>query len=437
MRKSAKLILLASALSIAPAAAQEDVSPPAPAPFSEDALARGKAADPARSYAEAFSVPAATARERLALQDEAVAYAQTLLASNPQGFVDLAIRHTPNFRIVIYYNKDIDRTALTSAAPVALRRYLAFNPIDRSRQGLEETRQSLLSALTAADVKFGLEYDLERQKFLVTIPQGSGRASYTAALPGPLKAEVELVEGALAQDIVALYAGWWFEAAGYCTAGWPVRNSAGQEGLITAGHCGPPNQMYFSWNGGPTLTNPYPWRDTDTTFQTQDWAIYPLGSHTTERVVYIQNGTTYNGRTNNVPGVVSAYYEITYPRQPVAGQYICKNGGTTGITCGVVVATNWSGDGYRNVVKVSSSAQPYIAAGGDSGGPVFTWSADGSMAHPVGIVIGAAFLNGSPCLNTTTDPGRNTTCYFVFLPLSLIRGHDPFTVNTVHGFVTP
>ena len=34
-------------------------------------------------------------------------------------------------------------------------------------------------------------------------------------------------------------------------------------------------------------------------------------------------------------------------------------------------------------------------------------------------------------------PCLNRTCYFVFMPLAPIRGIDPFTVNTVNGFVTP
>lgn len=140
----------------------------------------------------------------------------------------------------------------------------------------------------------------------------------------------------------------------------------------------------------------------------------------------------------SVPGVVKTNHEDAPLRQPVNGQFVRKNGGTTGITCGTVVDRNFSDDTVKNLVKVSQSAQPYIAEGGDSGGPVFTWSADGSMVHPIGIMKGTGrYASGTPCRNTSSNASQNTTCFFVFMPLATIRAYAPFTVNTTSGFVAP
>ena len=106
--------------------------------------------------------------------------------------------------------------------------------------------------------------------------------------------------------------------------------------------------------------------------------------------------------------------------------------------CGTIIDKNFSDDTVKNLVKVSQSAQPYIAEGGDSGGPVFAWSADGSMVHPIGIMKGTGRnASGTPCRNTSSNASANTTCFFVFTPLTTIRAYSPFTVNTTGGFVAP
>ena len=401
-------------------------------------MARGKSANPGAAYAADLGVSLEEARDRLRLQDEAAQYASTLMSQNTTGFVDIELRHTPNFKVIIYYQKNIDRDLLTRSAPVGLRKFLVFNPINKSRGQLLQDRKAIDAALNAAGLRYGLEFSLRSGKFKLQIPEQADEAAYVAVLPEAMKADLTIVRGPMAENIDALYGGWWYTSGGYCTAGWPIRNSSGQEALLTAGHCGPPYQMYFSWRSGPTLSPLSVRAEGDNGWQTTDYAMYPLGTHTTSRVIYIQNDTQYNGYTNRVPGIVTTYYEITYPRQPVNGQYVCKNGGTTGLTCGMIVDKNFSDSNNKNLVKVSQSAQPYIAEGGDSGGPVFAWSADGSMVHPIGIMKATARnTDGTACRNTSSTAYSNTTCFFVFMPLTTIRGYAPFTINTTGGFVAP
>lgn len=431
---SAAIVALLPSLALA----QAGGPPPTPPELNDEAIAKGRSSDTSRAYAEAFGVNATEAKDRLAAQDRAVVYAEGLLSSDPSGFVDLEIQHEPSFKIVVYYNKSIDRQKLTSAAPVELRRYLVFNPINKARDEIRADRQAVSQALAAAGLQYGLEFSLRRGEFILEIPVNADEARYRAVLPPLTRANISVVRGATSVDAAGLYGGYWFEAGGYCTAGWPIRNSAGTEGLLTAGHCGPPYEMNFSWNSErPILAPAWARKDELRGYQTLDHAMYPLGRHTTTRVINIENNRVYRGETNTVPGIVTAFYEIASPRQPVRGQYLCKMGSTTGLTCGIVADINFNGDGQWNVVKVSQSAQRHIAEGGDSGGPVFSWSSDGSMVHPIGIMKRTARVNDQVCRNSSSTASNNTTCYFTFIPLTTIRAYDPFQVNTVDGFRSP
>jgi hypothetical protein len=413
---------------------------PVPLPFSEESVARGKTSNPAEGYAKDFGVSVADAKDRLALQEKALTYAQSLFESGPSEFVNIAIRHTPNFKITVYYEKSIDRAALTRSAPVELRKYLNFNPINKSRTTLDQERASIADALRAANLPFGLEFDFETARFGLEIPEGADAAKYTSAIPQTLIPKIDIRRNNLAVDVAAIYGGWsWSNGTGNCTTGWPIRDSAGKEAILTAGHCVPPNSMTFPWlSGSPTLTTVSA-RGSDTTLI--DYAMFTLGTHTTSRVINIQNESSFvnaDGTKNFIPGITTAYYEITAPVIALNGAYVCKQGKTTLLTCGSIVDTSYSDSKGSNLVKVSKSSQGNIGMSGDSGGPVFIWFADGSQVKPLGIVKGANPPSTTvACKNTSTVAANNTNCFFTYTTLRNIRSYSPFTINTTGGFVSP
>jgi hypothetical protein len=413
---------------------------PAPPPFSEDLVAKGKTSNPAEGYAKDFGVSVADAKDRLALQEKTIAYAQNLFESGPSEFVNIAIRHTPNFKITVYYDKSIDRAALTRSAPVELRKYLNFNPINKSRATLDQERASIADALRAANLPFGLEFDYETARFGLDIPEGSDATRYASVIPQTLIPKVDIRRNNMSVDAAAIYGGWsWSSGGGSCTTGWPVRDSAAKEAILTAGHCVPPNSMNFPWwSGSPTLTTV---SSTGSNTALIDYAFFTLGTHTTSRVINVQNESTFvnsDGTKNYIPGITTAYYEIIAHVIALNGAYVCKQGKTTLLTCGSIVDTNYSDTKGSNLVKVSKSAQGNIAMSGDSGGPVFIWSADGSQVKPLGIVKGANPPSTTvACKNTSTVAANNTNCFFTYTTLRNIRGYSPFTINTTGGFVAP
>ena len=97
-------LCLSSLVACLPAAllAQQSPAPSPPIPFAADSIEKGKAANPADSFAKAFGVSLDQAKERLRLQDFAAQFASDLVTTAPAGFVDLEIDHVPNFKITIY-----------------------------------------------------------------------------------------------------------------------------------------------------------------------------------------------------------------------------------------------------------------------------------------------------------------------------------------------
>lgn len=347
------------------------------------------------------------------------------------------------FKVIVYYTKTVDRNTMTSLAPTELRRYLVVRPLSMARSSIEADQKVIVATLRDAELPFGVEFDLSTDRFRITIPDLSRESDYRAKFPASFARRISFVSGGVSQDTAAIYGGWWWHnSGGRCTTGWPVRNSAGQEALLTAGHCLPPASMEFSnwWTGAPTLTTVSSSDNRIVFGQSIDYAFFTLGTHTTSRVINIQNESSYvnaDGSRNYVPGIVTAYYEIASPVLVSNGAYVCKEGSVTLLTCGYIVSTSYSDSNVSNVAKVSKSAQGNIAAAGDSGGPVFGWTNSNSQVVPLGIVKSAYLPGGLPCKNTSTTATTNTVCFYTFLPLRTIRGYAPFTINTVNGFVAP
>jgi hypothetical protein len=432
MNKSVFLIApLTALLGAATATAQS-----APPPYSEELVAKGKTSDPSISYAQTFGVSQAVAKERLGLQEQASVYAQSLLESGQAGFVSLAIKHTPNFKVTVFYEKGADHAAMMRAAPVEIRKYLVFNPFNKSRAKVDQDRDAIINPLRAASLPFGLEYDYETDRYSLEIPHGADQAKYTAAIPSALQTQVDIRRNALAVDAAAAYGGVFFTTGPYnCTSGWPIRNSSAAEAILTAGHC-TPDSMGFS--GGPTLTT-VSFRNAASEVATYDYAMFNLGTNTTSRVIYVYNDniTNADGTKNYMSGFTSAYYEVAAPLALTSGQFVCKSGYRTRLTCGTVVDTNYSDSSNSGNVKVSKSAQGNIGNHGDSGGPVFVWTNANSQVRPLGIFKGTNATGDVPCKNTSTVAANNTACFFTVMPLKKIYGRTPYQVNTVGGFVIP
>ena len=146
-----------------------------------------------------------------------------------------------------------------------------------------------------------------------------------------------------------------------CTTGFTVRNSAGARGVSTAGHCG--NSQSLS---GYALT-----------FRGEAYSgSYDVQWHNA-------SGHTYP----NTIKVSTSTRSITATRSrgsQTVGSQVCKQGKTTGYTCGTISTTSYCASGACTWVRVAGNGTN-LSEGGDSGGPWFSGNtAYGSHTYGIG-----------------------------------------------------
>jgi streptogrisin D len=162
---------------------------------------------------------------------------------------------------------------------------------------------------------------------------------------------IESTPGTLSTTISggeAIYAG----GGGRCSLGFNVRNSAGTQYFLTAGHCTNISASWYSNSSQTTYLGPR----TGTSFPGNDYGIVRYDSTITRPGnVYLYNGT---------------YRDITGAGNAYVGQSVSRSGSTTGVRGGSVTAVNatvtYSQGSVYGLIRTTVCAEP-----GDSGGSLF------------------------------------------------------------------
>ncbi|MGN9807160.1 S1 family peptidase [Micromonospora sp. L32] len=149
----------------------------------------------------------------------------------------------------------------------------------------------------------------------------------------------------------AIYAG----GGGRCSLGFNVRNSAGTQFFITAGHC---TNISASWYSNSAQTT-YLGARTGTSFPGNDYGIVQYNSSVSRPGnVYLYNGS---------------YQDITAAGNAFVGQSVRRSGSTTGLRSGSVTAlnatVNYAEGSVSGLIRTNVCAEP-----GDSGGSLFAGS---------------------------------------------------------------
>ncbi|MEV0222547.1 S1 family peptidase [Streptomyces sp. NPDC050704] len=142
----------------------------------------------------------------------------------------------------------------------------------------------------------------------------------------------------------AIYATSW-----RCSLGFNVKNSAGADYFVTAGHCTDGAGTWYSNSGRTTVLGP----TAGSSFPTNDYGL----------VRYTNTSITKSGTAGNV--------DITSAATPSVGTNVIRTGSTTGTRTGRVTALNatvnyGSGDIVYGMIQTTVCAEP-----GDSGGPLY------------------------------------------------------------------
>ncbi|MBV1942038.1 S1 family peptidase [Streptomyces sp. BV286] len=142
----------------------------------------------------------------------------------------------------------------------------------------------------------------------------------------------------------AIYATSW-----RCSLGFNVKNSAGADYFVTAGHCTDGAGSWYSNSGRTTVLGP----TAGSSFPTNDYGL----------VRYSNTGVTKSGTAGTV--------DITRAATPAVGTNVIRTGSTTGTRTGRVTALNATvnyggGDVVYGMIQTTVCAEP-----GDSGGPLY------------------------------------------------------------------
>lgn len=296
-----------------------------------------------------------TAREEVAVADEARQLQEILERDYPEEFAGMWLQHEPEFRVVVAF---VSGNTLPTRELVSTRleRYLETRTHKYSLQELDGIASSLpihVASGYGTDVRANqIVLDVlagdaasARESLLGVVPTGSVRVEEVPYLPRP---------------IANMYAGLLFTGTcaplGSATFGWSVeKDGTTLKGISTAGHA--PNCVSYA---GVALV-----------FQNESLAGNSDSQwHTSTHTEIAQFKWHEDGSVRNVTAKRS-YANV------VVGDLVCKYGITTGYECGNVEEKNWDPDGPFNPlaakwVEVENCGDPDdLAEDGDSGGPVF------------------------------------------------------------------
>jgi streptogrisin D len=231
-------------------------------------------------------------------------------------------------------------TAKSVTASGATPRY-----VTHSGAALAAADSTLKATLKTPGTSFGL--DPVSNKIVVTADETVTGAKLAAvkAIVAKLgdKATFESVSGTLRTTISggdAIYAG-----GGRCSLGFNVRNSAGTNYFLTAGHC---TNIASTWTNGSTTLG----TRSGTSFPGNDYGI-----------------VRYTNTTITKSGAVGSQ-DITSAGTPAVGATVYRRGSTTGLRSGRVTAlnstVNYAEGSVSGLIRTSVCAEP-----GDSGGSLY------------------------------------------------------------------
>jgi len=306
----------------------------------------------ASSYARSQKVSVREAVRRLKLQKVIGQLNASLTEAERGSFAGLWIEHSPKYRVVARFTDDHAKERVAAyVAGTELEGLIDVEPATFSWEELEAVQASTHHLVRQLGVRVDSEINVKTNWVQVY-------SVHPEELAVRLKrAGMELPAGAVVQKVKRLilpeadiYGGLPIST---CTTGFSVQNGSGTRGVLTAAHCS--NTQSYS---GSALT----YQSGDITGnQDVQWHTAP--------------GFTVTNQFDSGIGIRSCTATESRSNQAV-GDYVCKNGKTTGYACGSISSTTLAPSHVTSpsatFIRVNND-QGYanLSSGGDSGGPWF------------------------------------------------------------------
>lgn len=387
-----------------------------------------------------YNISQDEAEKRIGLQGDIIELSEKLNQQNDPNYADMYIQHEPVYKIVLLFTDNKDRLDFIKTLDPKMQRWVQVKQAKRSRDTYNRELEKINELLGSSNIDYTAEYDLESQKYLITVEDKQKvstvkRALSDIGLQGDFKVEVGVVPKV--EDVSnyrsgdKIYAGeaLWSSSASaiskptaYCTLGYAVTYKSGttlKKGILSAGHC--PTTLYANVSGRAIkLSNPIVRKNKknysngtagDGLSDKYDYQIWDVTG------IDVNNQVKYKDM-NGIPefpssGIFNLTSIVSFNNQK-KGMVACKSGANTGITCGTITNGNVTRDSASGWIMVGNSAQRDISTGGDSGSPWFLYP--GTSTNITGLGIHTA--------------GSDNPDIAIYMPIDYIDDHIS-SVNTI------
>ena len=199
----------------------------------------GALARDAQSYADDYGVSVAEARQRLELQIEAGRLGASLTANEGETFGGLWIEHRPRFKVKVGFTDGGDKTLSRYQKSADLAAVIESVAAATTLGELIDVQGSAKTAISRTSVAAELGVNVAENLVDVYTPdaQALKDALDDRGEELPSKARIKEVSALSAHTHGSKIHGG--EHLTTCTSGFSVKNSAGTQGITTAGHCRP------------------------------------------------------------------------------------------------------------------------------------------------------------------------------------------------------
>jgi len=312
----------------------------------------------AKIYASDVGIDLDEAVRRLQLQDSAGKLNDELTAKEQDTFAGLWIQHKPEFRIIVQFTRDGEKTVQPYIEKGPLADIIEVRSAKVTLAELETIQTTGLPIISklGIPVDSGINVFENRVEIYVVERERLDDALRKANIQLPDSVTVIKVDQ-LSSETANIYAGLSLSS---CTSGFSVRNSSGTKGILTAGHCS--NSISYSGTNLPIQSEAY--------YGAYDVQWHTAPGFTVKNWAYdgIAGGTTPNYRT------------ITASKNranQAINEFVCKYGKVTAYGCGYIIDKNFQPNyvpnGLPTFMRVHRDGVD-LCEGGDSGGPWYSGS---------------------------------------------------------------
>ena len=359
-------------------------------------------AQDAKMYAAEYGIDIASAIYRLELQDLAGDLDAKLYEKEAGTFAGLWIQHTPEFRIIVQFTHDGEKTIQPYIENEPLEDYVDIRTAKVSLAELEVAQTTALLKVRNQGIPIESGINVFENRVELFVIERSRLETLIQETKIQISENVEIVTvDTLSANTVDIYGGL---ALSSCTSGFSVKHINGVTGIITAAHC--PNDL--SYNG------------TNLTFKgSAEGGSYDVQWHAVPG--FTVRNLLFDGLSNRY------IYSTKHRDNLVVNEWVCKYGKTTGYGCGNIIDKNylpttpdhtWSARFIRVHHEGIDLSEP-----GDSGGPWFLGNtAYGIMRSQIGDDAIFMAINYIDILDLTVLTNR------IYLPL-IIQGSPSETLN--------